>query len=459
MHRKRDRISSLRKEQQHSSSKLEEAQKEQRELWEKLHNLESKIVMTSQELRLLQTQRQSAKAALQQQELAINETLVSKTEHQYYNIVIQDGKVEMKLTQQQVETLHRKIADENLKVKQLHEQLEFHQQKLQEVTSQNELLNRESQAAAQLEKHQRAYLESTLEANIMQCQIEISTTEYHKQQMENHIHMLRSKMTNLKRRQCEYEQVVIQQKSSSPSGKNTDLPYRPQFHSVSRKPHCCYEEVAFDCPSSTESHIHHFQRSHNTHSGKTTPVLGYRAMPTSTSWEQHPPFTTSFIPTPHAPLLRNRSLNESHCKPHPPLQRFSSAIPYFSHPPYTATNRSAEEDYAGQQPGVIERFDKMGEVENGSKSDSVLNGVIYEPKENYSSREYNLLQKAEYLPSNNYDSDQYEAVRGWYSETHFTQPSYHDLTHQLPSHPPKPCKNGYCRLQVHYLNSEGVTSN
>ena len=127
MHRERDRISSLQKKQRHSSLKLEEAQKEQRELWQKLHYLESKIVVTSQELRLLQTQRQSAKAALQQQELAINETLVSRTEHQYYNIVIQDGKVEMRLTQQQVETLHRKIADENMKVKHLHEQLEFHQ--------------------------------------------------------------------------------------------------------------------------------------------------------------------------------------------------------------------------------------------------------------------------------------------------------------------------------------------
>ena len=39
MHRKRDRISSLQKNQRHSSLKLEEAQKEQRELLENLHCL------------------------------------------------------------------------------------------------------------------------------------------------------------------------------------------------------------------------------------------------------------------------------------------------------------------------------------------------------------------------------------------------------------------------------------
>ena len=62
-------------------------------------------------------------------------------------------------------------------------------------------------------------------------------------------------MTNLKKKQRQYEQTVIQQKSSSQSGKSTDLPYGSQFHRVSqyyRKPHRYYDE--FDSPNSTESH-------------------------------------------------------------------------------------------------------------------------------------------------------------------------------------------------------------
>ena len=263
MHHKRDRISSLRKEHQQSKSKLEEAQNERKELIKKLHELESKISMVCQRLHQLQSQEQLARAALQQQERVINESLVSSTQHQYYNIVIHDGKVEMKLTQQQVETLHRKIADENLKVKQLHEQLEFHQQKLQKVTRQNELLDMKGQTAAELEKHQRAYLESTLEADVMQCRIEISTTEFHKQQMESRIHWLKSHMKNLKRMQGKYEQIEFQIISSQ-RGKRTDLSHRPRSYSASQIPpryrkflphedHNYYKEI--DSPSSTRPHV------------------------------------------------------------------------------------------------------------------------------------------------------------------------------------------------------------
>ena len=88
MYHKRDRISSLRKEHQQSKLKLEEAQKEQTELQEKQRELKTKFFTASQGLHLLQSQQQSTKAALQQQELAINETLISRTQHQYYNIVI-----------------------------------------------------------------------------------------------------------------------------------------------------------------------------------------------------------------------------------------------------------------------------------------------------------------------------------------------------------------------------------
>ena len=169
-------------------------------------------------------------------------------------------------------------------------------------------------------------------------------------------------------------------------------------------------------------------------------------MPVSTNWEQHPPFnptTTPFTPAPHVPLFRTRSLRGSDHRPHPPLQHFSSAIPNFSNPPYIATSISAEDEYAGQQPDegyVIERFDEMGEVEKGTNNDSMLYSATYEPMENYSSHEYDFSQKAEYLPFNNYNSDEFEEC---YSETHFTQPSDHDLVHQLPRHPPKPSKNGY----------------
>ena len=451
MYHKRDRISSLRKEHQQSKLKLEEAQKEQTELQEKQRELKTKFFTASQGLHLLQSQQQSTKAALQQQELAINETLISRTQHQYYNIVVQDGKVEMKLTKQQVETLHMKIANENLKVKQLHEQLQFHQQKLQEVTRQNELLDRKGQAGAELEKHQRAYLESTLEADVMQCQIEISSTEFHKQQMEARIHLLRSHMQMLKRRQGQYEQIELQQKCSTrnnfkprggmPASVSHVLPsQRPRSSSESQRPltqmpklfpcEDSYYCEQVDSPSRTSTRVHHFHRNYSAHSAKRQPT------PLPTNWEHRQirsPLTheKTFSRSTRTP----RSSHDRCRRPHPPLQHFPSSFPYVSNPTY----RSAED--AGPHDGgyVIHSLDEIGEIESGSNDDSVFNGMMNEPMKNYSSHEYNnFLQEAEY-----YDTGDYEDMDECYGETEFTQPSRHNMGHRLPSHPPKHSKNGY----------------
>ena len=445
MHHKTDRITSLCKEQEQSKSKLQEAQKERSELREKLHELESKIVTASQGLHQLQLQQQSARAALQLQEQAINERLVSSTEHQYYNVVIQDGKVELKLTQQQVETLHRKIDDENLKVKRLHGQLEFHQQKLRDITRQNELLDRKGQAAAELEKHQRAYLQSTMEADVMQCQIEISTTEFRKQEMENRIHSLRVRMKNLRKRQGQYEQIAIRQNGAPQTFKlegatHTDFShfsptqrvpsYSPTQRSPKQRKPLQYQHSYREGVDRPSVIVHPFRRSRSTHPTRPVPV--------SSNGEQHRPFSstaTQFIPGTHAPLFRNRSLHEGHHRPHPPIQHFS-AYPYFSNSPYKGMHRSAGEEYAGlPDEGYV--IQSLGPVEN----DSMLNGGMYEPMACYSSHELDgFSQEAKYLPSNGYDidDDDIDEVDECYAETDFTEPSHLDL-----APPPRPSKNKY----------------
>ena len=437
LHRKRDKITSLCKEQEQSKSKLEEAEKERRDLMEMLHDLESKITTTSQGLRQLQSEEQSARAALQLQEKAINERLVSSTEHQYYNIVILDGKVEMRVTQQQVEMLHMKIKDENLKVKQLHERLECNQQKLQEVTRQNGLLNRKSQAAAELDKHEREYLESTLEADAVQCQIEISVTEFHQQQMESRIHLLRAHLKSLRRKQGQYEQSSLKvqrgmradfsrfsrtQKQKSGSASQRPLTQRKPLRYEDRY---CHEQV--NGPSVARSRIRHFHRNHSAHS-----LVGNRAMPIPSNGEQRQHFNPAashkepFIPRMYQ---RKSPYIDSRQKPHPPLPHFPSALSFFGNP------RSAEEEY--DDGYVIESLDELG-YENGSNDDSMLNGMMYNEPMGSS-------QVAEYTPSDSCDSDDIDEVDECYAETEltFAQPHGHGRARQLPSRPQKPSKIKY----------------
>ena len=355
-----------------------------------------------------------------------------------------------------METLHRKIADENLKVKRLHGQLEFHQQKLRDITRQNELLDRKGQASAELEKHQRAYLESTMEADVMQCQIEISTTEFRKQEMENRIHSLQSRMKHLKRRQDQYEQIndnALRQKGGPQNFelKGTTHPdisrfsprlgartYSPTQVSPKQRNPFQYQQNYHEGVDRPSGRVHSFCRGHSTHP-KAIPVVGCRPVPIRGQHRPVNPATTRFIPITHAPLSRKRHVG--HHRQHPPIQHFTSAFPYRStyNSPYKGMHRSAGEEYDGlpDERYVIETFEETGPVEN----DSMLNGGMYEPMAGYSSHHLDdFSQEAEYLPSNGYDidDDDIDEVDECYTDTDFTEPSHHDL-----AHPPRPSKNKY----------------